>query len=82
MPNLFGTIPLYGVTSFTIYGLKNDKCEFAMVEYIASIVNFWAALERGDSNPCKSKIRFHVQECDDSQNFKAHHSILFKNLIW
>jgi hypothetical protein len=58
MPNLFGTIHLYGVTSFTIYDLRNDKGECAMVEYIASIVNYLTALERGDSNSCYSKIRF------------------------
>ena len=53
-----------------------------MVEYIASIVNFLAGLEHGNSNPSKSKIRFHMHDYDNSPNFKAHHGILFKNLIW
>ena len=53
-----------------------------MVEYIASIVNFLAGLEHGNSNPSKSKIRFHMHDYDNSPNFKAHHGILFKNLIY
>ena len=51
-----------------------------MVEYIASIVNFLAGLEHGNSNPSKSKIRFHMQIMTIARIVKR--IMVFYSKIW